>query len=57
MRALVDITDRQVADFTVDAFGLWKNREVDGLVYQEKVRSEWQRFCQILAYTSDKRGA
>lgn len=25
----------------VEAFGLWKGREVDGLAYQEQVRSEW----------------
>jgi hypothetical protein len=25
----------------VDAFGLWKNRKVDGMAYQEQVRSEW----------------
>ncbi|WP_136420347.1 ribbon-helix-helix protein, CopG family [Herbaspirillum sp. ST 5-3] len=25
----------------VDAFGLWKNRKVDGLEYQEQARSEW----------------
>ena len=24
-----------------DAFGLWKNHQVDGLAYQEQVRSEW----------------
>jgi metal-responsive CopG/Arc/MetJ family transcriptional regulator len=24
-----------------DAFGLWGKRNVDGLAYQEKVRSEW----------------
>ena len=24
-----------------DAFGLWGKRRVDGLAYQEKVRSEW----------------
>jgi metal-responsive CopG/Arc/MetJ family transcriptional regulator len=24
-----------------DAFGLWGNRKVDGLAYQEKVRREW----------------
>jgi hypothetical protein len=23
------------------AFGLWKGREIDGLAYQEQVRSEW----------------
>ncbi len=26
---------------TADAFGLWKNHKVDGLAYQEQVRSEW----------------
>lgn len=25
----------------VNAFGIWKNRKVDGLAYQEKMRSEW----------------
>jgi hypothetical protein len=25
----------------VDAFGLWKSHKVDGLAYQEQVRSEW----------------
>ncbi len=24
-----------------EAFGLWKDRKVDGLAYQEQVRSEW----------------
>lgn len=24
-----------------DVFGLWKDRKVDGLAYQEQVRSEW----------------
>ena len=24
-----------------DGFGLWGDREVDGLEYQEKLRSEW----------------
>ena len=24
-----------------EAFGLWRDREVDGLEYQEKMRSEW----------------
>ncbi len=23
------------------AFGIWKNRKVDGLEYQSKIRSEW----------------
>lgn len=26
---------------TVEAFGLWKEHKVDGLEYQEQVRSEW----------------
>ncbi len=26
-----------------DAFGLWKNREEDGLRYQQRLRSEWER--------------
>lgn len=25
----------------VQAFGLWRERKVDGLAYQEQVRSEW----------------
>lgn len=24
-----------------DVFGLWKDRQVDGLAYQEALRSEW----------------
>jgi predicted transcriptional regulator len=24
-----------------DAFGLWGERQVDGLAYQEKIRAEW----------------
>ncbi|MDN5836876.1 MAG: ribbon-helix-helix domain-containing protein [Nitrosospira sp.] len=24
-----------------DAFGIWKDREVDGLTYQKKMREEW----------------
>ncbi|MDR3480398.1 MAG: ribbon-helix-helix domain-containing protein [Burkholderiaceae bacterium] len=26
---------------TVDAFGIWKSKKVDGLAYQEKMRAEW----------------
>ncbi|MGU7772066.1 CopG family transcriptional regulator [Burkholderia sp. MR1-5-21] len=29
---------RSLAD---DVFGIWKNRAVDGLAYQEELRSEW----------------
>jgi metal-responsive CopG/Arc/MetJ family transcriptional regulator len=27
--------------FAGDVFGLWENRQTDGLEYQEKLRSEW----------------
>lgn len=26
-----------------DSFGLWKGKGVDGLKYQERLRSEWER--------------
>lgn len=26
---------------TVDAFGLWGKKKIDGLKYQRKIRSEW----------------
>ena len=26
---------------SADAFGIWKDRQVDGLDYQETIRSEW----------------
>lgn len=26
---------------TENAFGLWGNRQIDGLAYQERMRSEW----------------
>lgn len=26
---------------TFEAFGIWKQRKVDGLAYQDQVRSEW----------------
>lgn len=31
----------QHAPAPVNVFGLWKNKPVDGLVYQQTVRSEW----------------
>lgn len=27
--------------FGADVFGLWKGKKVDGLEYQQKLRSEW----------------
>jgi metal-responsive CopG/Arc/MetJ family transcriptional regulator len=29
------------ADNADDAFGLWKNKKIDGLVYQKKLRDDW----------------
>jgi metal-responsive CopG/Arc/MetJ family transcriptional regulator len=29
------------ADNSDDAFGLWKDKKIDGLTYQEKLRNEW----------------
>jgi len=26
---------------SADAFGIWKDRQVDGLDYQDNIRSEW----------------
>ncbi|TCL76002.1 CopG family transcriptional regulator [Rhizobium sp. BK251] len=39
--AVDDFLGRSSAEHTAEAFGLWGNRVVDGLAYQEKIRSEW----------------
>lgn len=26
----------------VDVFGIWKNKQIDGLEYQQKLREEWE---------------
>lgn len=26
----------------VDVFGIWKNKKIDGLEYQQKLREEWE---------------
>ena len=43
-----EIVRRAISDYlekkkpgTAEAFGLWKDHKVDGLAYQEQVRSEW----------------
>ena len=41
IRQAVDAFIEMKKPGTVDAFGLWKKREVDGLTYQEHLRSEW----------------
>lgn len=32
---------RHKADAATDAFGLWGKGKIDGMAYQEKIRSEW----------------
>ena len=47
-RSRAEVIRKAIADYveqnkpvTADAFGLWKDRQVDGLAYQETIRSEW----------------
>ncbi|QUS40024.1 CopG family transcriptional regulator [Tardiphaga alba] len=39
--AIDDYLQRHHRAQVEDGFGLWGKREVDGLAYQDKVRSEW----------------
>jgi len=39
--AVADYLQARAKDTLEDAYGLWGNRKVDGLAYQEKIRSEW----------------
>lgn len=39
--AVGDYLTRQRAQRPSDAFGLWGDQKIDGLAYQEKIRSEW----------------
>ena len=40
-QALEEYLDRHGRQSELDAFGLWGDRKVDGLEYQEKIRGEW----------------
>jgi len=40
-QAVSEYLDRNSVDGPAEAFGLWGTRKVDGLRYQEKLRSEW----------------
>ncbi len=40
-QAVDDYLDIHLANDANAAFGLWKDRGVDGLAYQEQMRSEW----------------
>jgi predicted transcriptional regulator len=39
--AVSDYLQRQATGAHKDAFGLWGQRKIDGLAYQEKMRGEW----------------
>lgn len=39
--AIDDYLARHSREQVEDGFGLWGKRKIDGLAYQEKVRSEW----------------
>ncbi|MEF0942843.1 CopG family transcriptional regulator [Rhizobium sp. BR 362] len=40
-KAIDDFLARNNADSEAEAFGLWGDRKIDGLEYQENIRSEW----------------
>ena len=40
-QAIDDYLAKRHSEQEDDAFGLWGERKVDGLAYQEKVRREW----------------
>lgn len=39
--AIDDYLERHRSEQVEEGFGLWGNREVDGLAYQESARREW----------------
>lgn len=39
--AVADFLQRNIRDDAEKAFGLWAERNEDGLAFQERVRSEW----------------
>lgn len=41
IRQAITLYIEQNKSAATDAFGIWKNHSVDGLAYQEKIRSEW----------------
>lgn len=40
-KAIDDFLARNSSTGEVEAFGLWGDRKVDGLAYQEDIRNEW----------------
>lgn len=41
IRQAIAVYIQQNKPAAADAFGIWKNMNVDGLAYQKKMRSEW----------------
>jgi metal-responsive CopG/Arc/MetJ family transcriptional regulator len=42
--AYVEANSKAARDAAIDAvFGMWKDRNIDGLEYQRKIRAEWDR--------------
>lgn len=39
--AVADFLEKNIRDDAEEAFGLWAERNEDGLAFQERVRSEW----------------
>ncbi|HEV3422946.1 MAG TPA: ribbon-helix-helix protein, CopG family [Paraburkholderia sp.] len=39
--AIAAYISQHKAALAVDVFGLWKSKKVDGLEYQQELRSEW----------------
>jgi metal-responsive CopG/Arc/MetJ family transcriptional regulator len=40
-KAIGDFVDKHNRKGEGDAFGLWREQAIDGVAYQEKIRSEW----------------
>ena len=40
----------RAAHGATDAFGVWKNRKVSGLEYEDRVRGEWQCHDRLRAF-------
>ncbi len=40
-KAVDDFLARNNVDSEAEAFGLWGDRKIDGLAYQDDIRSEW----------------
>ncbi|ASW09740.1 MULTISPECIES: CopG family transcriptional regulator [unclassified Rhizobium] len=40
-KAINDFLARNSTESAADAFGLWGDRQIDGLAYQENMRGEW----------------